>query len=89
LEVPVPYLWCGQQDTKGRKMMKPRHHLFHFIDSMPKDVLKKTIKNGDKTVLKVYLKSIMHFYVAQNKLQSEMKGDESDFCNMLAEEYSE
>lgn len=67
--------------------MKIKHYLFQHLDRMSKSDIKKTIRNGGKTALQAYLKSVMSHYVAKNKLQNDMKGDETAFCNMLAEEF--
>lgn len=81
----------NQQDAEGGEiiMMTHKHHLFRFVDSTPKESLLKAINNGGKVALGLYLKSIMYYYIAQHSLQSEMKGDETDYCNMLAEEFLE
>lgn len=68
--------------------MTHKHHIFRVVDSMPKEDLKEAIKNGGKLALRIYLKSIMYYYVAQHNLQSEMRGDENTYCEMLAEEYA-
>lgn len=38
--------------------------------------------------LALYLSAVMTYYIAQNKLQKEMKGDESDYIDMLVQEYA-
>jgi hypothetical protein len=77
----------GEQDqenrTPGEIMMTHKHHTFQHLDKMPK----AAYPEGGKLTLSLYLKAIMHWFVAENKLQQEMKGDETEYCNMLAEEY--
>jgi len=60
--------------------MKHKHHVFQVLDKMPKD------KRPEP--LDLYLRGVMMYYVAQNKLQREMKGDEMDYIHMLTEEYA-
>ncbi len=65
-------------------MMNHKHYTFQLVDHIPKEQLPK----GGPSVLGMFLKAKMHYYIAQNKLQGEMKGDEQDYINMLSEEYA-
>jgi hypothetical protein len=64
--------------------MRHKYHIFQHLDAMPKEAYPK----GGRIALSLYLKAIMHWFVAENKLQQDMRGDETEYCNMLAEEYA-
>ncbi len=64
--------------------MNHKHWTFQLVDKTPKENLPK----GGPFVLGMHLKARMYYYVAQNKMQDEMKGDEQNYINMLAEEYA-
>jgi hypothetical protein len=64
--------------------MNHKHYTFQLVDKTPKDKLPK----GGPFTLGMYLKAKMYYYIAQNNLQGEMKGDEQDYINMLATEYA-
>ena len=64
--------------------MNHKHWTFKLVDQCPKDKLPK----GGTFALGMHLKARMYYYIAQNKLQKEMQGDEQNFINMLAEEYA-
>lgn len=59
--------------------MRHKHYVFNLIDKIP--------KNKRPNNLALYLKAAMMYYVAQNKLQKDLKGDEMDYINMIADEF--
>lgn len=61
--------------------MSHKHYIFRYLDSLPKDKRPKQ--------LAVYLKAVMMYYVAQHKLQKDLKGDEMEYIQMLTEEYTD
>lgn len=60
--------------------MKHKHYIFSVIDKMPKE--------SQPNNLALYLKAVMMYFVANNNLQKDIKGDEMDYINMLTEEYA-
>lgn len=64
--------------------MNHKHFVFQLVDKTPKEQLPK----GGPFVLGMHLKAKMYYYIAENKLQDAMKGDEQQYINMLAEEYA-
>ncbi len=64
--------------------MNHKHYAFQLVDRTPKEKLPK----GGPFVLGMHLKARMYHYIAQNKLQEDMRGDEQQYINMLAEEYA-
>jgi hypothetical protein len=45
-------------------------------------------KESQPNNLALYLKAVMMYFVANNNLQKDIKGDEMDYINMLTEEYA-
>lgn len=64
--------------------MNHKHFVFQLVDKTPKENLPK----GGTFVLGMHLKARMYYFIAENKLQDQMSGDEQQFINMLAEEYA-
>ena len=64
--------------------MNPKHYVFNLIDNTPKD---KLPKQGPE-VLGLYLRAKMYYYIAENKLQDTMAGDEQQYIKMISEEYA-
>ena len=60
--------------------MNHKHYTFNKVDNLKKDQIPK----GD--ALPVYLRAIMYHHVALNK--SKMIGDEFQYIDMLAKEFS-
>lgn len=61
--------------------MNHKHYLFRVLDKMPEDQRPHP--------LDLYLKALMMYYVAENKLQRDMRGDEMEYIRMLTQEYVE
>jgi hypothetical protein len=78
-------VWCDQQDQEsgGCAMMNHKHYTFQVIDNTSK----KNMPKGS-LLLSIYLKAKMNYYIAENNLQKEVKGDEWDYINMLTQEYA-
>ena len=64
--------------------MNHKYYVFQLVDRTPYDKLPK----GGPFVLGMYLKAKMNYYIAENKLQSEMDGKEQQYINMISEEYA-
>ncbi len=60
--------------------MNHKHYIFNVIDKMPKE--------QQPNNLALYLKAAMTYFIAQNRLHKEVKGDEMDYINMLVDEFA-